>query len=50
MINFDKTKVYQIFDIDQNNVDNFSNLLKERKELRHPNFISVSKTWVEDYR
>lgn len=31
MIDINQTKVYQIFDIDQNNVDTFSNLLKTRK-------------------
>jgi hypothetical protein len=31
MIDINQTKVYQIFDIDQNNIDTFSNLLKTRK-------------------
>jgi hypothetical protein len=31
MIDINQTKAYQIFDIDQNNVDTFSNLLKTRK-------------------
>lgn len=50
MIDMNRTKVYQVFDIDQSNIDNFSNLLTARKQLSHPNFITVGRTWVDDYR
>ena len=50
MIDSNKTKVYQIFDIDQTNIDSFSNLLKSRKEISHPNLLTVNRTWVDDYR
>lgn len=44
------TKAFQILDIDQTNFDNFQNLVKNRKQLSHSNFITVNRIWVDDYR
>lgn len=50
LINLNRTRIYQLFDIDHTNIDDFTNLLTSRRQLSHPNLLTVNKTWVDDYR
>lgn len=43
----DKTRIYQILDIEQSSIENFTTLMDTRKELRHPALISLNRSWVE---